>query len=109
VVRAVLAGREVGVVASAAPEAACDQCHAPLPTCPGGGDPAATGASTRPVYVDVVPAPDVIVSECPGDEIPPGGDGVAHTTGYFDWTIASRIVWRDTGRQIPALATGGLE
>lgn len=45
---------------------------------PGGLDPAATRASTRPVDVDVVPAHgDVIVNERPGDEILRDADVVA--------------------------------
>ncbi|MDZ5441843.1 hypothetical protein U2F26_03745 [Micromonospora sp. 4G57] len=58
--------------------------------------------------VDVVHAHDVIVSECPGDEILPGGHVVARNPGYINWTIASRIAWRGTGRQT-SLAIGGLE
>ncbi|MET8311432.1 hypothetical protein [Micromonospora sp. NPDC005173] len=58
--------------------------------------------------VDVVPAHDLIVSECPGDEILRGRDVVARNPGYVNWTIASKIGWRGTGPQA-SLAVGGSE
>ncbi|WP_406044013.1 hypothetical protein OG799_06310 [Micromonospora sp. NBC_00898] len=57
---------------------------------------------------DVAPAHDVIVSECPGDEILRGEDVVARSPGYINWTIASRVGWRGAGRQT-SLAIGGLQ
>ncbi|GAB3328952.1 hypothetical protein GCM10027452_01050 [Micromonospora halotolerans] len=75
---------------------------------PGGRDPAANRASTRPVDVDVVPTHDVSVSECPGDEILCGEDVAAPDPRYISWTIASRIGWRGIARQT-APATSGLE
>jgi hypothetical protein len=43
------------------------------------------------VDVDVVPAHDVIVGECPRDEILSGRDVAARNPGFIDWTIASRV------------------
>lgn len=54
------------------------------------------------------PPHDVIVSECPGDELLRGEDVVARNPEYINWTIASRVGWRGTGRQVE-LAIGGLK
>ncbi|MEU4679035.1 hypothetical protein [Micromonospora sp. NPDC023737] len=57
--------------------------------------------------VDVVPAHDVVVSECPGDEIPCGGNVIRHDPARINWTIASSIGWHGIGGQTSP-TTGGL-
>jgi hypothetical protein len=70
---------------------------------PGGRNPTATCASTRPVDADVVPIHGgVIVSEGPGDEDLRGEDVVAHTPASTNWTIESSEDWRGIDRQASA-------
>jgi hypothetical protein len=45
---------------------------------------------------------DVIVSERPGDEVLRGENLVAHKPASINWTIASKVDWRDIDRQASA-------
>jgi hypothetical protein len=70
---------------------------------PGGRNPAAARASTRPVTADVAPIHGgVIVSEAAGDEDLRGEDVGARTPASTNWTIECSKDWRGIDRQSAA-------
>jgi hypothetical protein len=106
VVRAVLTRREIGVVTSAAAEAARDHRHATLLLWPGGHNPTATHFHSAGGCRCGAHPSHIIVSEGPGDEVLRHGDVVAHKTASkkLDYRVhRARVRHRSASLRRPSM------